>query len=292
MFSNTRAVFGLAIVALACGGTASADVVRGSTIGPSVAGWQPFPATLNAYSNADRPYWDQASMDSSNRNIGNWVSNTYTPSLPANGSVPGPGTRPAWWGYSTRANLTLPTASNEDSRISFQATPGRTVIRASLRTEVAVNQGFNEIGWYNRNAPVGSEAFNVIFRGPDLPVMTVDFTPSSDWGLYIRSFNGFSEASGNGLYFFSESHRNRAVGFGSNAPAINTNHQHFAIFATDLTAGRESYIVGAEDLPLANSGIEKGGDYNDVIFTLQTVPSPGAAVLFGLAGVAAIRRRR
>lgn len=278
-----------AFALLACVGAAHAGQIAGSPIvGGNAAAWQTFPGALNNTSNAGRPYWDNPSMDGGNRNIGNWLNGTYTPNLPA-GSVPNSGpAAPSWWGYSSPNPGARGGSTNAPSAMHFQAEAPLTY-QASLLLEVAGFRNVNEVGWYDTSAAPGQEVLNPIFTGAMSPVVTTTFTPSASWGLYIRSHNGYTAASGKGWLFFMDSTRNRSVGFTGDAIP---GQQHFAVFGVDTTPFAERYIVGIEDLTLNNSGIELQGDFNDVVLSIQTVPTPGTAVLGVVGGLLATRRRR
>ncbi|GJQ29475.1 MAG: hypothetical protein HBSAPP03_13590 [Phycisphaerae bacterium] len=258
-------------------------------VGSTGAGWAAFPATLNNYSNAARPYWDQRSMDSGNRNIGNYLNGSYTLPLPA-GSAASPNITPVWWSGAA-SPIVAGGPLNADPSVHFVTTGGATAIATTMLLEVAGYHNYNEIGWYNIADAVGSEVLHPIYTGSTAPSAAVlTFTPSPAWGLYIRSHQGYSGA-GQGLLFFTESNRNRANGPAALA-ADDRLTQHFAIFGVDRTPGNERYTIGVEDLPLRSTSIECYGDYNDVVLTITAVPAPGAAALLGLGGVALLRRRR
>lgn len=242
--------------------------------GSAGAGFQAFPGSLNNYSVVNRPYWDQASKDGGNRNIGNYLNGTYTAPLPS-GSASSPMISPRWWGLpsTTDDNATM----DNGIRFNFTGTAG---VGASLRLEVAGFRNTNEIGWYNTLDAVGSETLNAIFPGPISPVSAAVFTPAASFGLYLKSSGG--------RVFFTDSARNRG------GQAIDKATQHFAIFGASLTPGAELYYVGAEDLFRSEIGVERIGDYNDVVFTLgvAAIPSPAAMSVLALGGVLAGRRRR
>ncbi len=193
-----------------------------------------------------------------------------------------------WWGMGSVQNTLTGPSSNAAQGISFVKDVGTTMV-ATLLTEVAGYAPYNEIGWYDTTAAPGSEVLNVIFSGSDAPVTNKTFTPSVNWGLYIRSHASYPSSATKGWLFFSESSRNRTVGFTADAVP---GQQHFAVFAQSLAAQGEKFVVGVEDLTINNSSIECLGDFNDSIFTLQVVPAPGAAALAGLGGLVALRRRR
>jgi hypothetical protein len=267
----TLAGAGMAVVAMSAS-SASAGLILNGTAG---SGWQAFPGALNNYANDSRPYWDQRSMDGNNRNIGNYVSGTYGGSLPSN-AAPSPAITPMWWSAGgaspSNSNVTM------DNDLSLSLTGG-TSVATTLRLEVAGRHAQNEIGWYDLSAPIGSEVFHTIFSGPATAVTSATFTPSTTFGLYLKS---------GGNVMFTQSARNR----GGNA--IDRETQHFAFFATDLTPGAESYLVGVEDLYRHQTGVEGIGDFNDVVFSMTAVPAPGAATLalIGLGLIGSRSRRK
>jgi hypothetical protein len=286
-----------AVVAVSSAAFGQGLTVRGSSglEGSSTPGWQAFPTVLNDYANASRPFWDQRSMDGGNRNVGNYLSGTYTPGLPG-GALASPNVRPAWWGYSSLVNMTEPAGSrNADTSWSFDQVGTVPVNGAGLALEVAGLKNFNEVGWYDASLPVGSEVLNVLFTGGANAPAVASFAPTARWGLYLRSWNGTTESAGQGRIFFTQSERSRTV-TGSGSTALDRNHQHFALFARDLSEGNQFYSVGIEDLPRSATGVEEPGDYNDVVLHIGTganrVPAPGAAVILGVGGLLAGRRRR
>ncbi len=249
-------------------GTATAGLLVSGSPG---AGWQAFPGGVNSYSNATRPYWDQPSRDGGTRNIGNYLNGTYSGSQPS-ASAGSPLITPPWWGHTSTTDY----AATMDTSLGFTVTgPGQ--VGSSLLMEVAGRANQNEIGWFNRNDAVGAETLHVIFAGPTSPVTSMIFTPSASFGLYLKSGNNV---------FFSESHRNRG------GTALDRATQHFAVFASSLVSGSETYHIGAEDLLRSETGIENVGDYNDVVFSLTAIPTPGtsALALIGLALTASRRR--
>ncbi|MGH7131519.1 MAG: PEP-CTERM sorting domain-containing protein [Phycisphaerales bacterium] len=266
MFVSTIVLGGLALPALG-------QLVLTGTAG---AGWQAFPGALNNYGNATRPYWDQNTLDGNpeNRNVGNYLNNTWTGGLPA-GAAASPNIAPVWWG---RTSITDFYATQDlDVRFSTGGTVG-----ASLRLELSGNSGTNEIGWYNPSDVAGSETLNPIFVGGDSPITGVNFTPSNTFALYLRTVDN--------RIFFSDASRNREGATPMSADDRAT--QHFAFFGASLVAGNEVYYIGSEDLRRQNADREIIGDYNDLIFTIRAVPTPGAAALMGLGILAAGRRRR
>jgi hypothetical protein len=257
----------LAMTALS--GTAAAGLLVSGSPG---AGWQAFPGGVNSYSTATRPYWDQPSKDGGTRNIGNYLNGTYSGSQPS-ASAGSPLITPPWWGHTSTTDY----AATMDASLGFTVTgPGH--VGSSLLMEVAGRANQNEIGWFNRNDAIGAETLHVVFAGPTSPVSSMVFTPSASFGLYLKSGNNV---------FFSESHRNRG------GTALDRATQHFAVFASSLVSSSETYHIGAEDLLRSETGIENVGDYNDVVFSLTAIPTPGtsALALIGLTLTASRRRR-
>ncbi len=280
-----RTIIAVAIASAGLASTASAGI---QVVGSTGSGWTAFPTVLNDYTNASRPYWDQRSMDSGNRNIGNYLKGNYTLPLPA-GAAGSPNITPSWWQGGV-APLVAGGPLNADPSVHFVTTDGANQIATTMMLEVAGYHDYNEIGWYNINDAFGSETLHPIYTGGSDPVSSTTFTPSGSWGLYIRSFQGYTNP-GKGLLFFTESNRNRANGPAA-LSADDRKTQHFALFAPSLTPGQERYTIGVEDLALRSTNIECYGDYNDVVLTIQAVPAPGAMALLGLGGLVISRRRR
>jgi len=264
---GTSMIFAIGVMA-AFPGTAAASLVVSGSPG---AGWQAFPGGLNSYATATRPFWDQPSKDGGTRNIGNYLNGTYSGSQPS-ASASSPGITPSWWGHTSTTDY----AATMDTSLGFTLTGGS--VSSTLLLEVAGRANQNEIGWFNRADAVGSETLNVIFAGPATAVSSTVFAPSASFGLYLKS---------GGNVFFSESLRNRG------GTALDRATQHFAVFASSLVSGSETYHIGTEDLLRSETGIENVGDYNDVVFSLAAIPTPGtsALALVGLALTASRRRR-
>jgi len=272
------AIAAVASVVIAAGSASASLIVKGSAGG----GWQSFPTALNDYTNAQRPYWDQDTMDRAgtitNRNIGNYLNNTWTGSLPG-GSAVSPNITPNWWG-----NASIPDFNaSMDNGIGFDLALPSNSIGAQLRLEVAGLSNTNELGWYLLSDTAGTETLNTIFSGPTSPVSVANFAPSASFGFYLKS--------GGGNVFFTESNRNRTAS-GTPLGTGDRNTQHFALFASSLISGSEEYYIGVEDLTLSSTGREAVGDYNDLVFRINAVPTPGSLALLGLGGIVAGRRKR
>lgn len=250
--------------------------------GSSGASWQAFPTSLNVYGTTPRPYWDQNTKDTTgggptNRNVGNYLNGTWTGALPA-GAAPLPLSSPSWWGRDVAGGF----EASQDLDVFFQMGGSGTTVASTLKLELAGHHALNEIGWYSLSDGPGAETLHAIFAGPDSAPTDVTFTPAAAFGLYIKT--------GGGQVFFTQASRNRTAA-GQLLPVADLETQHFAIFAADLTPGAERYTIGVEDLPRSQAGVEVIGDYNDVIFTITAVPTPGAAAGL-IAGLCVLGRRR
>jgi hypothetical protein len=162
---------------------------------------------------------------------------------------------PEWWGYSDgSAELNFHFNSNLPQAVK-------------LVIEVAGYANINELGWYDVSNPsVGG----VIFPGPAGAGATAVFSPSLNFGLYIKTAGG--------VKYYTQSTLN---------PAAETNHQHFALFKEAPGV----YWIGVEDKP-ANTGEGFGGDYNDMVIRMAVVPEPATMSLFALGLLPLLRRRK
>ncbi len=272
------AVAATGVIAIASGGASAALVIKGTSGGS----WQAFPSSLNDYSNPNRAYWDQDTKDRAgaitNRNIGNYMNGTWTGALPG-GAAASPMISPSWWGKASTPDF----LSSMDTGIGFDLSAPSDHVAGQLRMEVAGYAPANEIGWYSLADAMGGETLHTIFSGPMSPIVTSDFVPTGEFGLYIKT--------GGGHVFFTESGRNRKAN-GDSIAAVDRATQHFSIFASNLTPGNEEYYVGVEDLTRGEAGVECIGDYNDMVFRISAVPTPGAMALLAMGGIMAGRRKR
>lgn len=218
-----------------------------NVVGSPGAGWQ-------AWSAPDQdgtPYWDNTSQDGNQKNIGYFLSKTGAfSSHPAS-----PNITPPWWGYSD---------GSADLNFYFNSNLPQAV---KLVIEVAGYSNINELWWYDVSNPsVGG----LIFPGPAGAGSNAVFTPTPNFGLYIKTADGKT--------YYTQSSRND--------PA-EQQHQHFALFRE--AAG--VYWIGIEDKP-ANSGEGFGGDYNDMVIRMAVVPEPATMGLFALGLLPLLRRRK
>lgn len=234
-------------------------------IGNVSAGFQSWAATN--LTETGHPYWDNSSMDGPEQNVGYYLINALTAPLPG-----APGPLPFW---GNAFDSSSDTGGSADQNFYFQRTaPTSTAI---LELEVAGRSNINEFGWYDIT---DTTTLHPLFLGPDVALASSNFSPTADYGLYIKS--------GSDVYFTQSSLNSGG----------DTTHQHFAVFQESSTTGFESYWIGVEDLSVNGLGANEGGagDYNDMLIHLSVfaVPEPSTAmlVLSGSILVIGLARRR
>ncbi|MBY0522228.1 MAG: PEP-CTERM sorting domain-containing protein [Gemmataceae bacterium] len=256
MIKSRSWLFALSTLALAAS-VAQADPIA---VTGSSGGWQ----NVSSYTIGETgtPFWNQASMDGSQLNVGYFL--TKTGGFAGNSASPNLSTSSLqFWG------------TGSGGSDSAEALSTIFAVTSALHLEVAGYSGVNEFGWYNTSDAAGSEVLHTLFSGPTSPVTTgPTFSPSGSFGLYLKTVGGT---------YFSESSRNGAG---------ETTHQHFAIFK-DTATGK--LWIGVEDLPLTGTGVENGGDYNDMVVSLSAVPEPSSMALLTLGALSfagyGLRRR-
>lgn len=214
----------------------------------------------------NKPFWDSPSLDGSHKNIGYYVNSTYSGSG---------GIHRKWFGYKQGVG------HDGDADLSMYFAHPSGIDEGSLKLEIAGNANYNEVGWYDTASPAVHHA---IWSGANTSSLGADqaFLPTGSWGLYITGPGG--------TYYMNSA-------LNSNG---DTQNQHFAIFALDLTAGAEKYLIGVEDLSSRTNHYEGDGDYNDFVFTLSTTsipdvgntPEPTSLSLLGLGAAGLLARRR
>lgn len=252
---------------------ALADTVVGSSATFDWRTWAAGNVNENGF-----PYWDHASFDGLQRNIGYYLTNSGA--FASCSSNCGPGVLPFWG-----SAYTPDTAGGAaDPKFYFSATdPGQL---AALKLEVTANTNTNEVGWFETNSTGTLDGTkHTLFTGPQGAGATATFTPSSFYGYYV--------ISGGGQTFETLSQ--------FDSISSSTPQNHFAVFKE----GDPSYWIGVEDLittcgtPPANPACVNGNvgsdfDYNDEVFRVTPVPEPGTMLLGGtgllLFGIA-LRRR-
>jgi hypothetical protein len=213
------------------------------------------------------PYWDNTSLDGSNMNVGFFLVNA--PTAPLAGA---PGPLPYW---GNAFNSTADTGGSADLNFTFNKTTASSI--ASLQLEVAANSNINAFGWYTLG---DTNDLHTIFSGSASAVTTLSFTPSAQYGFWLKGDDGT---------YFTQSSLN---------PAGDTSHQHFAVFQQSSTTGAEVYWLGIEDFNVSEFGGAEGntGDYNDMLIKISgvAVPEPSSVLLVmsGAFLMLGLRKRR
>jgi hypothetical protein len=262
-----RSIWCLALAgALACAPRSTAEPV------PVNYTWNPVaPPTEGG-----NPYWDQASLDGANLNVGYFLTGTggYA-GAPAGANSPGLSGL-TWYGDPTKVGQ----VQAAPALGGYPSSPGE-LIKATLQLTLSANWSVNELGWYALSNP---STLNPLFKGGSGygtggPQETA-FVPTEAFGLYVKTPTGT---------YYTDSSLN---------PLGERQSQHFAMFV----GPDGTYYFGVED-GRRNNRVERWGDYNDVVFSLgRAAPPPGAApedtpepatfLLLGVAGLGAAGYRR
>ena len=216
-----------------------ADTISG-TAGAAFQNW----AVTNLNQNG-KPYWDNLSIDGTNRNVGFFLVNAPTALLTG-----APGALPFW---GNTFNAATDSGGSADLNFTFQRTAASST--ASLHLEVAHDAGINQFGWYDTTDP---SVLHPVFLGPDSAPSTNTFSPSAQYGLYLEGADGT---------YYTQSSLN---------PSGDTSHQHFAVFQESSATGAESYWIGIEDLGVSGLNGAEGsqGDYNDMLIHISATAEP------------------
>jgi hypothetical protein len=206
-----------------------------------------------------QPFFDNKSLDGSQKNIGFFM--TGTGGFSGNPKSPAiPQSQLSFWGTGS---------GGADPVESFSS--GGTGVATTFVLTVAGNSGSNIIGYHDSLGNHDLIAGNIPAGG-----LTETFTPSGNFAFYLRN-------PGPGYFFYSD----------TSLGGTDGSQQHFAVFQQ---TGSDKLWLGVEDLPGNNHG-EGVGDFNDMIFSIQLVPEPGGLTVFGvgvlsLAGYSWRRRKQ
>jgi hypothetical protein len=223
---------------------AFADVLTSTTSG---AGWQSWTtATLN---HDGTPFWDGQSIDKPSVNVGDCFANPTCTLLNRPGAID-------YWGMAS--------GTYDPSVYLTKSVPSS---NAALKIEIAGNKNLNQFGWYDTTLP-GQYLTNLLFDGPQTTGASAIFTPTATYGFWFKGAAGHVYYTQSGLSTWGD----------------DKNKQHFAIFAGDLTPGRELYWIGMEDVLLANGD----RDYQDMIVQVSAIPVPDGGLTLSFLGAAMI----
>ncbi|MCL2646337.1 MAG: PEP-CTERM sorting domain-containing protein [Phycisphaerales bacterium] len=289
---NRFALLSAATVAALLGtSVAHADLLVGS----AGDGWQAFPTTLNNYTvvkgipvgDPNRPFWDNPSSDVPTAskggplNIGNYL---VTPSnqrfITTRVNVPGAGlVAPQWWGSTGSSS----NSNNLDFDPNTYFTRGDSVgaITAQMLLQSAGGANKTIVGWYDIDNP---SDMHVIWNGKNINNDEVTFTPTENWGFYLKNSSG--------QIFYMDSSLN----------TVDQGDQHFAIFQEPGgTLGAEIYYVGIEDTAYGTPVPEGNGDFNDFVLKfwsstagrhIPPTPEPASLMFLGTGALGLLVRRK
>lgn len=263
----------LAAVAMFVPSQGRADVVIGSS-----GSWQ----TGVAASNANTPYWDNASGEGASCNVGFWLEGAATDCTNTNGVGPAvsgfpPGIAPGVIPYWANAD------GSATSNLYFESSNPGNSVPTTLRLTLAGARGINKFGWYDQTTGAMTELINPANISAGLGAVSIDFIPTAYYGFYLTDLNGFT--------YYTESSRN----------TDGTPDQRFALFRQTPNnplndASADIFWLGVEDEPLNGNRLQTAGDkdYNDLVIQITAVPEPSTYLSLGLmlTGVLYGYRRR
>lgn len=235
--------------------------------------WQSWSPTVLNTANSGAPtgpYWNGASGDGTDSNIGWCLTGT------GNCHIANPPGALAYYGNGTAAASSMYfTASGSAQEV--------TLLGLFSNQNGALPAGTNYFGWYSiTNGTVGP--LNPLLSSTEAIGSTATFDPTSTYGLYVENVQSAGTSYTASYYWLTNTDGSYATGTGVIDPGV----QHFSIFGS---ATSSLYYLGVEDTPAPTADF----DYNDLVVSLQPVPEPAG---FGLitAGIAllgwSIRRRQ
>jgi hypothetical protein len=199
-----------------------------------------------------KPYWDNKSSDGTTKtlkkktNVGFYLIDAPTaPFADAPDAL-------AYWGKPGKSKRKK--GGNADLNFLFERTALTNA--AVLKLEIDPAADIDEFGWYD---PADPSELHPIFLGPDSPVAEDTFTPTAQYGFYLKR--------GDEATFYTQSSLN---------PYRDTSHQHFAVFQESATTGAEVYWIAIENRTQRELKKKEGrlGDYNDMLIRISTLSTP------------------
>jgi hypothetical protein len=175
-----------------------------------------------------------------------------------------------------------PDAPTEISLLNTSSTVAVTLLGSYTFDTTAI------IGYYNASATTAAAAAltEIPLYGPGSLVPSVgtsvsllDLSSGEDYGFYLTKCDDYVDGTGSACLGTTTWFSNDSLDTTDIGPPI---HQHFSIFDSPTTG---IYYLGVKDW--RNGGLEGYGDFNDVVFELNTddppVPTPEPATI-GLIG--------
>ena len=249
-------------------GMADTIVSTGSLVGVPLN----FQSTTGANQNQGMPFWNNNSIDGANMNAGDYL----TGSNPTTGATDYLGTGFGDYLSTGGPGVDAPNFTFLQSAVTVQAT---LLFSDSIANYSFTNYGIvgTQIGLYNAANP--GQTTTLFAAG----TLWNPNGPSGGWGTYNNNLTPQSPVTANtwanyGVYAytcgFNPEGSTYCVTYYSNAAlnqATDPNHQHFALFEDPQNSS--TYYIAFEDGRGMNP-YEGYGDYNDVIFKLQTAQNP------------------
>jgi len=250
-----------AVLALFCSANSFADVINAS--GGNFYTW-----TAGDVNNNGNPFWDQLSADGTQCNIGYWMLGTATPGACVNS---GPSSA-----ISPQGNKDfLGGAASTSNVAGFTFTPSGGPLQITLQVEDSGVSSSNTFGWYLVSSP---GTLHQLFAGSDSPLLTTSFTPTGNYGFYLKRGDGTTFLTGGVSGIDGIQH----LALFANSPAHPTG---------DGSTVNDYFIAGEDRLFGENSDF----DFNDLVVHVTDVPEPRFLGILGLSAIglmAAYLRRR
>jgi len=278
--------FGLIAAAVLIPIAALADTI--TSTGQWVGVPSNFQSTTGSNAGQGAPFWNNYSTDGAHMNVGDFL----TGSNPILGSVNYLGASPTYLStggagpdapdfilHKTAATLSatlLFSDSDANYPYSWLGMSGTSIGLYSVADPNQKETLFAAGALYDMNAPNGVINNNVTSQTP------VIVGSWSNYGVYAYTCGYNNPGNAYCNMYYSDATLNSA----------DPGHQHFSLFRDPQNP--LTYYIGFED-KRGVSGTEGYGDYNDVIFKLQTrqnpEPATWTAMAIGLLGIGFLRRR-
>lgn len=275
--------------------------MNANTVDPNPDGAGAWYSGVSPNENSSDAFWDNASKDGSQCNVGYWLSGESWSNLASRCANDGGVVAP---GGSGPGNLSFFGSATSPSRpVGWDMTSsGDQTLQMTV--EVAGYRGTNVLGYYTVDSN-GVRSFNtgtVIYNGSDGAgaTETITIPPGTTFGFFVCSNAGsFAGCNASNIMFSGSEYSPQFLGL--TTPTAGK----FALFSENPTNPNGSssiskYWVGVEDTAGLDA-TEHWGDYNDMIFSATVVPvnTPEpltswiyGADMVGLLGICFIFTRR